>query len=236
MSKFAALEDLLQRYHALAYHQNPALKQRLHDVQAWQKQRMQHSHNELFSATSNQLMAQYFLNRLYGGPDFDALASQIERLMHYVHKAERLIPENAIKTGTAGVELAILAVKLDEDVAAHLLAQYPADQSIHDEMMRKTYMALNQEAARLEQMTLLDGLGHSLDKYMRSFIVYSAYKMCRGVAQKYHFEMMYDFMGEGFAAMKPLKSAAKFVQQFTAVERQIIEKVHSGHPNPFGVC
>ena len=42
-------------------------------------------------------------------------------------------------------------------------------------------------------------------------------------------------LAEGFAAMKPLKSAADFVQQFTAVERQIIEKVHSGHPNPFDV-
>lgn len=235
MSKFAALDELLQRYHALAYHQNALLQQRLHDVQDWQKQRMQKSHHALFSVSKNQLMAQYFLNRLYGGPDFDPLALQIERLLHYVHKAERLIPDNAIKTGTAGVELAILAVKLDEDVAAHLLAHYPADQAIDDEMMRRTYLALEQQQPRLEQMQLLDGLGHSLDKYMRSFMVYSAYKMCRGVAQKYHFELMYDFMGEGFAAMKPLKSAADFVQQFTAVERQIIEKVHSGHPNPFDV-
>ncbi len=235
MSKFAALDQLLQRYHALAYHQNATLKVRLHEVQLWQKQRMQKTHTVLFNAKNNQLMAHYFLNRLYGGPDFDPLAAQIERLMHYVHKAEKLIPENAIKTGTAGVELAILAVQLDEDVAAQLLKDYPTHQSIDDQMMQQTYRQLDQQQQRLHQMALLDELGHSLDKYMRSFMVYTAYKMCRGVAQKYHFELMYDFMGEGFSAMKPLKSAANFVQQFTAVERQIIEKVHSGHPNPFGI-
>jgi hypothetical protein len=40
---------------------------------------------------------------------------------------------------------------------------------------------------------------------------------------------MYDFMQDGFLAMKPLKSAEKFVKDFTAVERQIIDKVHAGH-------
>lgn len=38
-------------------------------------------------------MAEYFLNRLYGGPDFDALAEQIARLMKYAHKAEKMIPK-----------------------------------------------------------------------------------------------------------------------------------------------
>jgi FixJ family two-component response regulator len=44
---------------------------------------------------------------------------------------------------------------------------------------------------------------------------------------------MYDFIQEGFAAMKPMKSAATFIKTFTAKEREIIEKVHAGHPNPF---
>ena len=34
-------------------------------------------------------MSEYFLNRLYGGPEFDALAAQIERLLKYAHKAEK---------------------------------------------------------------------------------------------------------------------------------------------------
>ncbi len=59
--------------------------------------------------------------------------------------------------------------------------------------------------------------------------------MCKGIAQKYHFELMYDFIQDGFSAMKPLKSAETFIKTFTEKERQIIENVHSGHPNPFRV-
>lgn len=131
MSKLAVLDDLLEQYYQLQYHHNAELFQRLQDVQMWQKQRMQRTHHQHFAMKNNQLMAQYFLNRLYGGPDFDALARQIARLMKYVHKAEKLIPENAIKTGTAGVELAILAVQLDERVALQLLEDYAPNTPPH---------------------------------------------------------------------------------------------------------
>ena len=233
MSKLAALDDLLALYYQLNYHQNPAIFQRLQDVQAWQKQRMQRTHAKTFAEKQNILMSEYFLNRLYGGPDFVALAGQIARLMKYVHKAEKLIPENAIKTGTSGVALAILAVRLDEQVAMQLLQDYHPNEALTDEMMRLTYLKLDQGQQRLEQLDLLDQLGKSLDKYMRSFVVYTAFKMCKGTANKYHFQIMYEFMQDGFLAMKPLKSAEKFVQDFTAVERQIIHKVHAGDLAPF---
>jgi hypothetical protein len=68
---------------------------------------------------------------------------------------------------------------------------------------------------------------------MRSFMIYTAFKMCKGAANKYHFQIMYEFMQDGFLAMKPLKSAERFVQDFTAVERKIIHKVHAGDLIPF---
>ncbi len=233
MSKLAVLDDLLDLYYQLNYHKNPEIFQRLQDVQAWQKQRMQRTHAKQFAEKHNLLMAEYFINRLYGGPDFDALAQQIACLSKYAHKAEKLIPDNAIKTGTSGVELAILAVQLDEQVAMQLLQDYHPYEKLTDEMMRITYLKLNQGEGRLKQLDLLDQLGQSLDKYMRSFVVYAAFKMCKGAALKYNFNVMYEFMQDGFLAMKPLKSAEKFVKDFTAAERQIICKVHAGDPLPF---
>ena len=233
MSKLAILDELLERYYQLHYHKQPDLLLRLQDVQAWQKARMQRTHAKQFAEKQNILMSEYFLNRLYGGPDFDALAEQIARLMKYAHKAEKLIPENAIKTGTLGVELAILAVQLDEEVAIQLLQDFHPYEALTDDMMRDTYLKLDQGQSRLNQLALLDQLGASLDKYMRSFVVYTAFKMCKGTANKYNFNTMYEFMQEGFLAMKPLKSAERFVRDFTQTEREIIEKVHSGDPKPF---
>lgn len=233
MSKLAALDQLLEQYQQLSYHTDPILKKRLHEAQAWLKLRIQNTHHDLFDQKENLLMAKYFMNRLYGGPEFDDLALQIERLLKYAHKAEKIIPENAIKTGLKSVGLAVLAMQLDEQVAVQLLKDYPADQKIDDEMMRQTLIKLDQHDARLEQLNLLDELGLALDKYMRSFIMHTAFKMCKGAASKYHFELMYDFIGEGFLAMKPMKSAAKFIHEFTVKEKIIVEKVHAGDPKPF---
>lgn len=233
MSKLAVLNELLECYYQLNYHTQPELKQRLQDVQAWQKARMQRSHSKQFAEKQNVLMSEYFLNRLYGGDDFDAMAEQIARLSKYAHKAEKLIPDGAVKTGTLGVKLAIFAVQLDEQVAAQLLLDYHPNEALSDDMMRLTYLKLDQGEQRLKQLALLDELGASLDKYMRSFIVQAAFKMCKGAAEKYRFEVMYDFMQDGFLAMKPLKSTEKFVHQFSNVERQVIAKVHAGDLHPF---
>ncbi|WP_130803615.1 FFLEELY motif protein [Acinetobacter ihumii] len=233
MSKLAPFDDLLQQYNAFEYHHDATLKQRLHDAQDWLKQRIKHTHQDYFNQPENQLMAQYFLNRLYGGPDFDSLALQIERLLKYAHKAENLIPDNAIKTGTKSVGLAILSMQLDQQIAIQLLKDYPAEAPITDEMMRQTLIKLDQKEQRLTQLQALDDLGEALDKYMRSLMMYAAFKMCKSAAHKYNFDLMYEFIQEGFMAMKPLKSAEQFIRTFSAVERDIIEKVHSDHPDPF---
>lgn len=233
MSKLSAFDDLLLQYKAFNYHNDAVLEQRLHEVQTWMKERIAHTHQEFFARPENQLMAQYFLKRLYGGPDFDALAQQIERLLKFAHKVEKFVPENGIKTGTKSVSLAVLATQLDEQVAQQLLADYPADTPLTDEIMRDTLVKLDQGEARYEQLRLLDELGVTLDKYMRSTMMYATFKMCKGLAHKYHFDGMYEFIQEGFAAMKPMKSAATFIQTFTKKEREIIDRVHAGHPNPF---
>ena len=233
MSKLAVLDELLERYYQLKYHNNSELFQRLQDVQLWKRTRMQETHAKLFTDKKNVLMADFFMNRLYGGPDFDALAEQIARLTKYAQKAESFIPDNAVKTGTFGISLAILAVQLDEDVAQQLLLDYHPHEAINDEMMRLTYLKLEQGDSRQNQLNLIDELGIYLDKYLRSFMIQAAFKMCKNVAIKHHFTVMYEFMQEGFLAIKPLKSAEKFINEFTAHEREIIKRVHSGDQNPF---
>ncbi|TCM70933.1 hypothetical protein EC844_101207 [Acinetobacter calcoaceticus] len=233
MSKLAALDQLLEQYKQFQYHDDAVLKTRLYDAQHWLKERIKDTHHDLFNQPEHQLMAKYFINRLYGGEEFDDLAVQIERLLKYAHKAEKFFPDTAIQTGLKSVGLAVLAMQLDEQIAVQLLKDYPAEQVIDDEMMRLTLIKLDQEQARQQQLQLLDELGISLDKYMRSFMMHTAFKMCKGMAIKHRFELMYDFIGEGFIAMKPMKSAAKFIHRFCVQEQQIVTDVHAGKLKPF---
>jgi len=233
MSKFDALQQQLEVFHAMDFHQDPILAKRLNDVQTWQKERMKKTHHDFFAQKNNQLMADYFMNRLYGGPDFDVLASQIARLINNAGMVEKIIPDSAIRTGFSGVELAVLAIRLDQDLAVELLNTYAPTMPLNDDIMRRAYLKLDQREPRLRQMALLDELGISLDKYVRSRMVKAAFKMAKGLAYKYKVGPMYDFVEEGFEAMKPLQSAQDFVNTFTAKEREIIAKVHAGDPYPF---
>lgn len=233
MSKFDALQQQLEVFHAMDFHQDPILAKRLNDVQTWQKERMKKTHHDFFAVPEHHLMTQYFLNRLYGGPDFDVLAGQIARLINNAGMVEKIIPDSAIRTGFSGVELAVLAIRLDQELAVELLNTYAPTMPLNDDIMRRAYLKLDQREPRLRQMALLDELGISLDKYVRSRMVKAAFKMAKGLAYKYKVGPMYEFVEEGFDAMQPLKSAQEFVNTFTARERDIIEKVHAGELYPF---
>lgn len=68
MSKLAAFDQLLLEYQSLACHQNPVLKQRLHDVQAWMKARIATTHHDFFTQPDHVLMAQYFFKSFIRRP------------------------------------------------------------------------------------------------------------------------------------------------------------------------
>lgn len=233
MSKFEFLQQQLDQYEALEHHENPVLAKRLAEVQIWQKQRMQNTHAAFFSVPEHQLMTQYFMDRLYGADDFKTLSFQIRRLIKNAKIVEKIIPANALKTGDAGVELARLSIQLDEDVARYLLENYPENQPLTDEIMCQAYLAKDQATDRLHQMELLELLGGKLDMYVRSRMVKTAFKMSKGLAYRYKVDPIYEFIDEGFKAMEPLESAEKFVDVFTTKEREIIQAVHNGHPQPF---
>lgn len=235
MSKFAPLQEQLDRYYALQHHQDPVLAKRLQDVQNWQKERMKYTHEVFFSVPEHHLMTQYFLNRLYGGSDFDILARQIDRIIRNAGIVEKIIPASAIRTGFAAVGLAVLAIRLDEEIAIDVLHNHAADEPLTDDIMRQTYLKLDQAIARNHQMDLLDELSISLDKYVRSALVKSAFKMSKGMAYKYKIDPLYEFIQEGFDAMKPLGSAEEFVKIFSTEERHIIARVHAGDPLPFSI-
>jgi hypothetical protein len=233
MSKFVFLLQQLDAYEAMEQHHNTLLAQRFMQVQQWQKNRVRKTHQLLFAEPKHQPIVQYFLSRLYGVSDFKQLAYQLRRIANHAHVVERVIPANALKTGELAVQLAHLSLKLDEEVASYLLQNYAANHPLNDDIMRQAYLECNQYAARYEQMRLLDQLGEKLDLYLRSRLIKTAFKLSKGMAYRYKVDPIYEFINEGFTAMEPLNSAQRFIQAFTQKERQIIDAVQYGHPQPF---
>ncbi len=236
MATFDPIRQLLAHYYSLEFHQDPQLAERLDAIQRWQKRRMQHIHAKLFAVPEHQLMTQYFMTRLYGGPDFDVLAQQCAQVLNVAKILEGLAPDSTIKTAFQAVELTLLSIELDQSLAKLMtddLLDDEHDITANDQQIIQLYLQANQAEERYRQLALLDNLGQSLDKYVHSRLIKSIFKFSKGLSSRNGLNEGYAFLDEGFVAMAPLKSAEVFIGQYTQGERAVIDLIYAGDANPF---
>ena len=101
--------------------------------------------------------------------------------------------------------------------------------------MIEAYQADNAAVARRQQIHDLKTMCYKTDKYLKSFVLQKAFALAKSTAYKYQYDPLYDFIAEGFAAMKTIKSTGAFIEPFCDKELRIIDNVHSANPHPFAV-
>lgn len=230
MSILATLQQELANYWQLPFHNQPALEKKLNEVQAWQRQRIHQTHAELLQQPKHQAMAEFLINQLYGGERFKALAHQLNRLAPKVEKLEKFASLSVLETGVLGVQSAVYAVKLDLHLAQYLLAE---NLVVNEETMIQAYQAVNEITERQQQIHQLKDMCYRADKYLKSFILQKAFALAKPLAYKYHYQPLYDFIADGFVAMKPIKSIGTFIEPFCQQELMIIHQVHTDKEKPF---
>lgn len=223
MSAFLELQQHLTRYWAFPYHDDPQLNTVLNEVQAWQRIRIQRTHNELFQQPNNQLMAKYFLTQLYGGQEFKMLAVQLARILPKAQKIESLIKESALKTGSMSIGAAVLAIELDLHLAQWLVAH---DLPVTEKNIMVAYSAIDESIERRNQIEGLKEVCYRTDKYLNSFLLQKAFQLAKTTAYHLNYQLLYDFVAAGFAAMKPLDSVKSFIDPFCQRELMIIDQIH----------
>lgn len=233
MSQIQTLVDTLHHYQSLPHHTNPALKKTLGQVQAWQKARIRRTNAKLFNDSKTAPLANYLIEQIYGDDDFDILASQLltagTNALNGSGKLEKLIPTNALGAGVSGVSVAVKSIELDLALAICLLDN-PDDVPLNDEVMTALYQKVNAKKARMTQLNAIKEVCEQSHKYFSSFILQNAFKLAKGVAYDNGYQPLYDFIGEGLTAMKPLKRIEDFTTPFVANELAVIEKIHGWCP------
>lgn len=224
MSALSELQTHLTRYWALPYHDDATLDAKLIEVQAWQRARLQRTHNELFEQAKNKPMADYFLTKLYGGEEFKLLAEQLARILPKAKKLERLAKEAVLETGSMAIQAAILAIELDMHLAQWLVKQ---DLPVNADNMLSAYQNVDEANERRMQINHLKEVCYCTDKHLNSFMLKKAFALAKNAAYRHNFQPMYDFIDAGFMAMKPLKSVGGFIEPFCKRELIFVEQVHN---------
>lgn len=230
MSYLADLQTELSQFWRLSYHQNPALSEKLNQMQTWQRERILTTHKTLFANPDYQPMADFLIGQLYGGEKFATLAKQLGLIAKKGEKVEKFIPDNALATGVAGVKEAIFAVKLDLQLAEFL---FEKNLTVNEESMLNAYQAVNAKALREQQIAELKQMCYQSDKHLKSFLLQKSFALAKPLAYKHNYDALYDFIADGFLAIKPIKNMAEFIEPFCQKELQIIDNVHGNQTNPF---
>lgn len=230
MSQIQILVDTLTEYKELPHHTDPELKQVLHKVQTWQKHRLKRTHQALFDEDNTLPLARYLVDKIYSDEEFDVLADQLlvagENALNGSGKLEKFIPHNALEAGVLGIQVAVENVKLDLELAK-ILHEQQRHKPIDGDVMHMLYTTANARQARIEQVQKIAHVCEQSHKYFTSFILQNAFKLAKGVAYHNGYQPLYDFIGEGLHAMKPLKKIEDFVDPFVRDEIAMINKFHN---------
>lgn len=218
----------IAHYRSWARHQDAGLLAAVEALQHAQIARLRVTHGDELADARYQPITEFFLSEIYTGLDIEELAREIEKALPV---ATRMLPDSVMRTAAIAVELNALTGELDEEVASDLLAHgitAPTDADVI-----AAYRRCGHFAERREQMRLLRELGLGLDRYVRSRLITATFKMAARPARMAGLGGLYDFMGQGFAVMKPMKSVAEFLDIFIGRESRILDRLENGSDNPF---
>lgn len=220
----------IARYRCWQRHGNDALNAQVLVVQQLQIARLRRTHESLLADDRFCPITEFFLCEIYAGLDLDELAREIEKALPV---ATRMLPDSVLRTAAIAVEANALTGELDEEVALWLHAAGITEPTDSD--LIAAYRRCDQDVARREQMRLLRELGLGLDRYVRSRLITATFKMAARPAKMAGLGGLYDFMGKGFAVMKPMKSVANFLDDFLGREARILDKLNTDCDDPFAV-
>ncbi|MFZ5757332.1 MAG: FFLEELY motif protein [Pseudomonadota bacterium] len=228
----SAAEDLrhqLDRYRRLRQHSDAAFRARLYALQEFQARRLRHTHAGLVDDPATRDAAMLFLTDIYGGIDLLPMAEEIERALPL---ATRLLPDNVLATSATAAGIMTLTQELDEQLATLLFEQRRIE-TLTAAAYTDAFRAMGRFDDRARQLQLATELGHGLDRYVRSRLVYATFRMARRPAHRYGLGTLYDFLERGFAAMRPLGSTQTLFARMTGAEQDILGRIAGGDPDPF---
>lgn len=223
------LQHYLNRFFALRQHGDDTLfLSRLRRLQDWQSQRLSHTHRHLLDDPATAEGIRFLLDEVYGGRELLPVAREIRRALP---RAMKLLPDKVMATSASALEAAILTQELDEQIADSLGSEL--DQPLTELTYLKGFRQDHHHDARQRQLQLVAELGHHLDRYIRSRMIQTTFRMVRKPAHAAGFANLYDFMDRSFRVMKPVPSVGLLLEQLAAREETIMQKVFDHHPAPF---
>ena len=121
-----------------------------------------------------------------------------------------------------------MSEELDRRLAAVLEAG-----AIGEASYARAYRKAGTREERQRQIDLVDEVGRRLDVLVMKPLIHTTLKLMRRPARMLGMEDLQDFLEHGFGAFRHMGGADEFLATIAGREAAILNRLFSGHPNPF---
>jgi hypothetical protein len=195
-------------------------------VRTYQQMRMANTHAALLRSERYAPAARFFLTELYTTADLSQRDADIERVIRVLVK---FLPDKALATLAAGLEIDALAEMLDGSlaIAARHFQNDKRPLRLSKDDYAQAYRSIGQFELREEQIQLTERIGFALDRLSRMPLLLSLLKLMRGPAHVAGVAELHNFLEHGYTAFSRMKGGKEFVAGIVERERAIHQKLVS---------
>ncbi|HKY02796.1 MAG TPA: hypothetical protein VJM53_09620 [Burkholderiales bacterium] len=227
--------DEVQRLRA-RIHADPMAGQDRRVLRAWQAERMARTYADLLQQPRYESATRFFLDEVYGANGYPMSDEEVKRILPTMSK---LLPEYALRTVEAAVELDWLSERLDTALAQALReAQDDPDDPLEISAAAyvRAYRATGEPDERERQFVLLCKIGHELDRLASKPLIGTTLHLMRGPAALTGLQRLQAFLEHGFRAFQKMEGADEFLDVIAHRERLISEQIYAGRGRPFHIA
>lgn len=187
---------------------------------------MSETYKDLYADPHYRRACYFFLERLYGGREFEQRDRQLERVAPVMN---RLLSDDMLRVVADAMALQADSLELDIDLAARLAGV--------DEITQPAYAAAYRAQARwddrIAQIRAIGRLGRTLDRVVHRSAILRLVRVIRLPARAAGFGALQDFLEEGLRAFRAMRGAEPFIEAIEQREMKALEAMRAGADRPF---
>jgi hypothetical protein len=201
-------------------------------IRQWQAARLASTHKDLLTSSECGAACRFFLSDVYGPHDFRRRDQDIRQVYTVMGP---LFPLLITETLELVIAVNDLTLKLDEKLLEALVGDLPALERITVQTYGEAYRRCDNYDERKRQIDLLIEAGHALDQLVHKPLVALTLRLAHEPATWLGWGELQDFLERGYTAFRQLADAERFLQIIEQRERQILDQLFAGLPNPFQI-
>ena len=199
-------------------------------LRAWQAERLARTHADLLESPRYGAATLFFMSDVYGARDFSQRDHDITRMYETMRA---LMPRAMERALELVIGLNALTSRLDGLLLDVLVGELGVTDTLTTELYAEGYRRCDNYEDRVRQIDLIVTVGREIDALVHRPAIGLALRLARVPVRLAGWGELHDFFERGFAAFRRMNGADEFLRTISERERQILDRIFAGDPDPF---